>query len=63
MALQLLFATKRLWGVVVWLKDAGRGLQGPGDRGIARDRVIGKAKPSNAHDIRNTFLLPERKGV
>jgi hypothetical protein len=33
MALQLLFATKRLWGVVVWLKDAGRGLQKIGRSG------------------------------
>jgi hypothetical protein len=23
----LLFSTKRLWGVGVWLRDAGRGLQ------------------------------------
>ncbi|HEV8181685.1 MAG TPA: hypothetical protein VGQ61_04890, partial [Candidatus Angelobacter sp.] len=30
-ALWLLFSTKRLWGVGLWLKDTGRGLQKSGD--------------------------------
>jgi len=40
-----LFSTKRLWGVGIWLRDAGRGLQeSPESRGIADIAVIGESK-------------------
>jgi hypothetical protein len=52
MALWPLFSTTAIWGVGVWLRDAGRGLQkSPESRGIA---VIARDRKTKISPLMNT---------
>jgi hypothetical protein len=60
---ELLFSTKRLWGVGRWLRDAGRGLQRSGDRDICDRKHRSGPKPNFWHRVSSPSQETLRVGM